>query len=41
MRRNNRSTLIHVGAYFNYLGKRCFAFSSMDKSNITDILAKI
>ena len=37
----DRSTLIHVGASFNYLGKRCFAFSSMDKSNIPDILAKI
>ena len=41
MRRNNRSTLIHVGASFNNLGKRCFAFSSMDKPNIPDILAKI
>ena len=37
----DRSTLIHVGASFNHLGKRCFAFSSMDKSNIPDILAKI
>ena len=37
----DRSTLIHVGASFNFLGKRCFAFSSMDKSNIPDILAKI
>ena len=37
----DRSTLIHVGASFNYLGKKCFAFSSMDKSNIPDILAKI
>ena len=35
------STLIHVGASLNFLGKKCFAFSSMDKSNITDILAKI
>ena len=25
----------------NYLGKKCFAFSSLDKSNIPDILAKI
>ena len=32
--------LIHVGASLNYLGKRCFAFSSLDKSNIPDILAK-
>jgi len=37
----DRSTLIHVGASLNHLGKRCFAFSSMDKSNIPDILAKI
>ena len=37
----DRSTLIHVGASFNFLGKKCFAFSSMDKSNIPDILAKI
>ena len=37
----DRSTLIHVGASFNHLGKRCFAFSSMDKSNIPDILAKL
>ena len=25
----------------NHLGKKCFAFSSLDKSNIPDILAKI
>ena len=37
----DRAMLIHVGASFNYLGKKCFAFSSMDKSNIPDILAKI
>ena len=37
----DRSTLIHVGASFNHLGKKCFAFSSMDKSNIPDILAKL
>ena len=37
----DRSTLIHVGASLNHLGKECFAFSSMDKSNIPDILAKI
>ena len=37
----DRSTLIHVGASFNHLGKKCFAFSSMDKTNIPDILAKI
>jgi len=37
----DKSTLIHVGASFNHLGKKCFAFSSLDKSNIPDILAKI
>ena len=37
----DRSVLIHVGASLNYLGKRCFAFSSLDKSNIPDILAKL
>ena len=37
----DKSTLIHVGASFNHLGKKCFAFASMDKSNIPDILAKI
>ena len=37
----DRNILIHVGASLNYLGKRCFAFSSLDKSNIPDILAKI
>ena len=37
----DRSVLIHVGASLNYLGKRCFAFSSLDRSNIPDILAKI
>ena len=37
----DKSALIHVGASFNHLGKKCFAFSSMDKSNIPDILAKI
>ena len=37
----DKTTLIHIGASFNRLGKKCFAFSSMDKSNIHDILAKI
>ena len=37
----DKATLIHVGASLNYLGKRCFAFASLDKSNIPDILAKI
>ena len=37
----DKATLIHVGASFNFLGKKCFAFSSMDKSNIPDIIAKI
>ena len=37
----DKLTLIHVGASLNHLGKKCFAFSSLDKSNIPDILAKL
>ena len=37
----DRTTLIHVGASLNHLGKKCFAFASLDKSNIPDILARI
>ena len=37
----DKAVLIHVGASLNHLGKKCFAFSSMDKSNIPDIVAKI
>ena len=37
----DKTTLIHIGASLNHLGKKCFAFSSLDKSNIPDILAKI
>ena len=37
----DKTTLIHVGASLTHLGKKCFAFSSLDKSNIPDILAKI
>ena len=37
----DKTILIHVGASLNYLGKKCFAFASLDKSNIPDILAKI
>ena len=37
----DKSTLVHVGASLNHLGKKCFAFSSLDKSNISDILAKL
>ncbi len=36
----DKTVLIHVGASLNHLGKKCFAFSSMDKSNIPDIVAK-
>ena len=36
----DKTTLIHVGASLNHLGKKCFAFSSLDRSNIPDILAK-
>ena len=37
----DKTTLIHVGVSLNHLGKKCFAFSSLDKSNIPDIIAKI
>ena len=37
----DQATLIHVGASPNYLGKKCFAFSLLDKSNIPDIMANI
>ena len=37
----DKTILIHMGASLNHLGKKCFAFSSLDKSNIPDILAKI
>ena len=37
----DKSTLIHVGASLNHLGKKCFAFSSLDKSNIPDMPAKL
>ena len=37
----DKTTLIHVGASLNHLGKKCFAFSSLDKSNIPDVLAKM
>ena len=40
-RTDDKAVLIHVGATLNHLGKKCFAFSSMDKSNIPDIVAKI
>ena len=36
----DKSALVHVGASLNHLGKKCFAFSSLDKSNIPDVLAK-
>ena len=37
----DRTTLIHVGASLNHLGKKCFAFASLDKSNVPDILARL
>ena len=40
-RTDDKTVLIHVGSSLNHLGKKCFAFSSMDKSNIPDIVAKI
>lgn len=37
----DQSVLLHVGASLNYLGKKCFAFSAMDASNIPSLVAKI
>ena len=37
----DRSTLIHVGASLNCLGKKCFAFNSFDSSNILGIIEKL
>ena len=37
----DNATLIHVGASLNHLGKRCFAFSTMDASFIPDIMARV
>jgi len=37
----DNATLIHVGASLNHLGKRCFAFSTMDATFIPDIKARI
>lgn len=33
--------IITLATLFNHLGKKCFAFSSLDKSNIPDILVKM
>ena len=37
----DNAALIHVGASLNYLGKRCFAFSTLDPSFIFDIMARV
>ena len=37
----DKATVIHIGASLNYLGKKCFAFSSFDSSNIPEMLAKL
>lgn len=37
----DQKTLIHIGASLNYLGKKCFGFSTMDAEMIPDILARI
>lgn len=37
----DRKTLIHIGASLNYLGKKCFGFSTMAAEMIPDILARI
>ena len=36
----NGIAMLSSGASLNHLGKKCFAFSSLDMSNIPDILAK-
>ena len=40
-RRQTRRAPKRPRASLNHLGKKCFAFSSLDKSNIPDILAKL
>lgn len=35
------TTLVHVGASLNHLGKRCFAFSILDPAFIPDIMGRI
>ncbi|MGN0853092.1 MAG: ORF6N domain-containing protein [Kiritimatiellia bacterium] len=35
------ATLIHVGASLNRLGKKCFAFSTLERANIPDIMARV
>lgn len=37
----DKVVLIHIGASLNYLGKRCFAFSTLDSSFIPDIMARL
>ncbi|MDO5012639.1 MAG: ORF6N domain-containing protein [Pseudomonadota bacterium] len=37
----DRSTLVHVGASLNSLGKKCFAFSTLGAEIIPDILARV
>ena len=36
----DKAMLIHVGASLNHLGKKCFAISSMDKSNIPAVAGR-
>ena len=37
----DKATIIHIGASLNYLGKKCFACSTFDSSNIPEMLAKL
>ena len=37
----DNTALIHVGASLNCLGKRCFAFSTLDAAFIPDIMARV
>ena len=38
---NDNAALIHVGAPLKYLGKRCFAFSTLDPSFVPGIMARV
>ena len=37
----DRASLIHIGMSLNHLGKKCFGFSTFDKANIPEFLARL
>ena len=37
----DRTSLIHIGMSLNHLGKKCFGFSTFDKANIPEFLARL